>query len=362
MERGSLIAARAQAQAQAQERQAWLSRRLAPALLTAFALLAGFAGPAHAQAQRSDSGSDAQDARDDALLATPNAATPTPGSNLYATTPGLEEQIASPRFGANLLLPFGWDSNPAELARGGPQSWRTSPAGNVSFSAPMGPTVRFTATGFGEINNFFSTPDVNRDRLGASARLQIVDPNNDQAFSPYFVFAPRWQFAPEASGRQETRQDYNIGFNKRFNLDGSFRPIAAAADTSAATVSSFGLTAFAQKREREPRLSSDAIFLIPSVSCIISQDWNASVAVEFLGRWYERNAAGAANHDFEALPIATIEYVVPADFLGGESVARLLGRPALDLQGSYLKVWSTSPGVSYDQWDLRAVVKTGWRF
>jgi hypothetical protein len=338
------------------------SPRLLGRLWAVLGLILALAGPAFAQAQRSDSGADAQDARSDALLATPNRLTPTPQDNLYATTPGLEEQIATPRFGANLLLPFGWDSNPAELAQGGPQSWGTSPNGSVSMTAPIGPNFRLTASGFGEVNLNFSASEANRDRLGGSARLQVVDPNNDQAFSPYVAFSPRWQFGGPDSVYQEQRQDYNLGFNKRFNFDGAFQPIRAAGDTGAETVWSFGLTAFSQIREREPRLSSDAVFLIPSVSYVISKDWNASVAVEFLGRWYERNAIGAANHDYEALPIATLEYIVPASALGGESVARFLGRPALDLQGSYLKVWSTAPGVSYDQWDLRAVIKTGWRF
>jgi hypothetical protein len=332
------------------------------AWLLALALLLGLAAPASAQAQRSDAGGDAQDARSDAMMATPNRATPTPQDNLYATAPDLEAQIAAPRFGANLLLPFGWNSNPAELARGGPTSWGTSPNGSLSFTAPLGANLRFTASGFGEANSYFSASDVNRNRLGASARLQWVDPNDDQAFSPYAAFAPRWQYAAPESGYQEQRQDYNLGFNKRFNFDGGFHPIGRAADTGAETVWSFGLTAFAQRREREPRLSSDAIFLIPSVSYVLSREWSASLAVEFLGRWYDRNLNGAANHDYEAMPIATLDYVVPAALFGGDANARLFGRPALDLQGSYLKVWSTSPGVSYGQWDLRAAVRMGWRF
>jgi hypothetical protein len=325
-------------------------------------LILSLAGPAFAQAQRSDSGSDAQDARTDALMATPNLATPTPQDNLFATTPGLEEQIATPRFGANLLLPFGWDSNPAERAQGGPTSWGTSPNGSLSLTAPIGSNLRFTASGFGEANMNFSTSEANRDRLGGSARLQYVDPNNDQGFSPYAAFSPRWQYGGPDSVFQEQRQDYNFGFNKRFNLDGGFQPIKPAGDTSAATVWSFGLTAFMQIREREPRLSSDAVFVIPSVSYVISQEWNASLAVEFLGRWFERNQFGAANHDYEAMPIATLEYVVPAAVFGGEAHAKLFGRPAIDLQGSHLYVWSTSPGVSYGQWDLRAALKMGWRF
>ena len=40
--------------------------------------------------------------------------------------------------------------------------------------------------------------------------------------------APRWQYGGPNDVYQEQRQDYNFGFNKRFNFDGAFRPIAAA--------------------------------------------------------------------------------------------------------------------------------------
>jgi len=47
---------------------------------------------------------------------------------------------------------------------------------------------------------------------------------------------------------------------------------------------------------------------------------------------------------------------------GGDEVARLLGGRAIDLQGSHLKVWSTAPGVSFNQWEASATLKVGWRF
>jgi hypothetical protein len=329
---------------------------------TAVALLANAPSPLLAQAQRADTGSDADDARNDAVLAMPNLSTPAPLENLYATAPGLEQQIPAPRLSGSFFAPLGWDSNPAEVSSGGPTSWETSPLGNVSMSAPIGAPFRLTTTGFGELNRYFSASEVNLDRLGGSARLQYVDPANDQAFSPYVTIAPRWQWASAESGLSETRQDINIGFNKRFNLDGAFQLVPVAADTSAETVWSFGLTAFCQSRARDPRLSSEAVIVIPSASYVISQDWSASVAVELLGRWYERDSAGEASRDWETLPIATLEYLIPASFLGGERVAKLLGRPALDFQGSYLKVWSTVPGVSFGQWEARAGIRMGWRF
>ena len=91
------------------------------------------------------------------------------------------------------------------------------------------------------------------------------------------------------------------------------------------------MTAFAQRRLRQPQLSSDAPFFIPSASWVISKDWNASLAVELLGRWYEPNSVGETNRDWEVLPIATLEYIIPASLFGGENLANLLGRPAIDL-------------------------------
>ena len=61
---------------------------------------------------RLDAQRDGQDARNDALLATPNLATPEPLSNLYSTAPGLEQQALGPQWRFNLLAPIGYNSNP----------------------------------------------------------------------------------------------------------------------------------------------------------------------------------------------------------------------------------------------------------
>src|SRR5271165_5270109 len=89
--------------------------------LTALAgavVLCVWVAPAFAQAQRADTTSDANDARTDAMFAMPNLSSSAPLSNLYATAPGLETQIPAPRLGVNLLLPLGWDSNPAQVQSG----------------------------------------------------------------------------------------------------------------------------------------------------------------------------------------------------------------------------------------------------
>jgi hypothetical protein len=330
------------------------------------AIAAALLVPARALAQTgqaSDASVDAQEARTDALLGTLNSSTPEPLTNLYATAPGLEQQIPAPQWRVNLLAPLAYNSNAEEIARGGTQTFASSPFGGVSWAAPLGSLpFRVTLNASSVFNRYFEASSADNNRVTVSGRLQYVDPGNDQAFSPYFAIVPRWSYDASLSDLTESRQDFNLGINKRFNFDGSFRPLAISGDTSAETVWSLGLTAFIQRRLRDPQLSSSAAFVIPSLSYVISKDWNASLAVEFLGRWYDPNMVGATNRDFEALPIGTLEYVIPTSFLGGDRMAKILGRPAVDLQGSHLNVWSTAPGVTYNQWQAQAAIKMGWSF
>jgi len=313
------------------------------------------------------SGGDAQDARTDALLGTLNLHTPEPLSNLYATAPGLEQQAPASQWRLNLLVPLTFDSNPELTSQGGTPTLGTSPFGGASWATPVANLpIRLTIGANLVSNRYFAASDVDNNRVTVSARIQYVDPNNDQAFSPYFAIALRWEFLPAFSVLTEVRQDFNLGVNKRFNFDGSFGPVPVSSNTSAATVWSFGLTAFAQRRFLEPQPpalpSSWAGFLIPSASFVISEDWNVSFAVELLGRWYERDIAGNSSRDFEALPIVTLEYAIPTSVLGGDGIAKILGQPAIDLQGSHLWVWSNVPGVSFGQWEAQVALKMGWLF
>jgi hypothetical protein len=225
------------------------------------------------------------------------------------TAPGAEQQVEGPQIRLNALAPINFDSNPLELGWGSPSSWGTFPVGNASAAAAVGDLpFRVSVSARSQFKRFFSEPDADIDRLTFSGRIEYVDPHNDQAWSPYFAITPRFSYLPTFSDQTEARQDFNLGFNKSWHFDGSFQLIPVAADTSAAIVWSFGLTAFAQNRQRQPQLSSDALFLIPSASWVISKDWNASLAEEMLGRWYERDSAGEASHDWEVLPIVTLEY------------------------------------------------------
>jgi hypothetical protein len=105
----------------------------------------------------------------------------------------------------------------------------------------------------------------------------------------------------------------------------------------------------------------DDAVLAPSLSYVISKDWNASLAVEFLRRWYDADTLGFSRRDLEILPVWTIEYVIPESLFGGEKIANAFGRPALDFQGSYLKAWSNAPGLSFGQFRASVTLKMGWR-
>ncbi|WGJ14310.1 hypothetical protein QEV83_16940 [Methylocapsa sp. D3K7] len=343
----------------------WPRLRIDTSRMVGFVVAAGIAMvlislPCPLAAQSAES--DAEDARIDALLATPGAATPVPQSNLIATAPGLEQQAPTAQFGFNFLAPFTYNSNAEEIRTGGTSSLELSPVGSLSFAAPLlGLPVRLSANAVVENDRFVSSRGANLDKIGGSLRFQYVDPDNDQGFSPYVAYASRFDFLPTFSEEVATRQDVNLGFNKRFNLDGNFQSVPFAGSTAALTVWSFGLTIFGQRRFRDPTPSSSALFFVPSVSYVISEQWNVSIAVEVISRWFDSNA-GFSRRDWEAQPIATLEYIIPTSLFGAPETADFFGRPALDFQTSFDRNWSNLSLRNYHQWTASAVIKTGWRF
>lgn len=64
-----------------------------------------------AVAQRSDAQEDGHSARIDAMFGTHDRYTPVPRNNIFATTPGLEQQARRSTFTFNGLLPFFYNSN-----------------------------------------------------------------------------------------------------------------------------------------------------------------------------------------------------------------------------------------------------------
>jgi hypothetical protein len=331
------------------------------AIASSALFLIGFSNSCAAQAA-SDAVSDAKEARIDALLATPSLSVPAPQANLFATAPGLEEQAPAPKFTLNGLLPIGYNSNAEAAQVGGAAAAEISPVGSLSWSAAaFDLPLRVTASLRVESDRFINASQADLDKLGGSLRLQYVNPDNDQSFSPYLAYAPRADFAPTFALVVATRQDLNLGFNKTFNFDAAWQRIAPAGNTRALTVWSFGLTVFAQRRFRDPAPSSSALYLIPSLSYVITELWSFNFGVETIWRRFDRNV-GFRREDWLVEPIATLEFAAPAAWFGAEDGARLIGRPALDFQASYETASANLPTVAFSRWTASVALKTGWRF
>ena len=302
------------------------------------AVPAGFAA-----AQHSDARSDGNSARIDAMFGTPDRYGTTPQDNIFATTPGLEQQARRSQFTINGLLPMFYNSNANLAPANGPagiNSAEFSPILGASWSTPVFDLpLRFTANARAEVDRFTqgwqpSVSPAQFDKVALSGRLQYIDPTNDQNFSPYFAYAPRFDFDPFFRERFATRQDLNLGVNKTYNFNGAFQRVAFSANTLADTVWSFGVTAFAQRRFRDPEPSSWAFFLIPSATYVINEQWNVSFGAELAFRTFDPYL-GFTENEWFLEPIATLEFVLPSAWFGSDRNATLLGRPAIDLQMAY---------------------------
>lgn len=345
--------------------------RLRPGLRKAFVALAVPAAMALAissspvSAQYSDARSDGNAARIDAMFGTPDRYGTAPQDNIFATTPGLEQQARRSHFTINGLLPMYYNSNADRTPVGGgpgTNSAEFSPTLGASWSTPVFDLpVRFTGSVRAEVDRFTQVPAADFDKVALSGRLQYIDPTNDQNFSPYFTYAPRFDFDPFFRERFATRQDLNLGVNKTYNFDGGFRRVALSGNTLADTVWSFGVTGFAQRRFRDPEPSSWAFYLIPSLTYVISESWNFSLGAEVMFRTFDAYQGFIAQEWFIE-PIATLEFVLPGAWFGTASNAALFGRPAIDLQMAYERNLSNIAAVSYGALHVGAALKLGWRF
>jgi hypothetical protein len=327
--------------------------------VTCISATACYAQVLAAQSLNSDASADAQQALTDAILAMPGAATVNAQTNEFATAPGLERQVRAPLFGFNVLAPLYFNSNAQSASSGGASALQGSPLAQLGFSSRVADLpLRFSMGVSGETERYANASSANVDFLRINARLQYVSAGNDQDYSPFIAYAPRLDFEPTFSREFATRQDLNVGFNKVFNFGPDFQRVPFSANSAPGTVWSFGFTAFAQQRFREPAPASAALVVLPSVAWIITPQWNALFGIDLTRRWFEQNSRS----DLLMEPIATLEYIIPADWFGPLRNAQRLGRPALDLQVGHEKNWSNLSGAAYDGWAVGAVLKTGWAF
>lgn len=313
-------------------------------------------------AQVKDQHEDANSARYDAMFGMPGSYRVAPQANVFATSPGLEQQARRSQFTINGLVPMFFNSNAEAVTTGGTNSAEFSPILGVSWSTPVFDLpIRFTANARAEVDRFTQAPSVDFDKVALAGRLQFVDTSNDQAYSPYVSYVPRFDYTPFYKDWFATRQDLNFGVNKTFNFDADFRRVAFSGDTFAETVWSFGVTAGVQRRFRDPIPSSWAAFVIPSMTYVISPQWSMSLGIDTERRAFD-SVNGFSQEDWFLEPILTVEFVMPERWFGSAATAAMIGRPALDFQVAYERNWSNVQAANYEIWHVGAALKLGWRF
>ena len=333
------------------------------ALVSALIVAAAQAKPA--SAQTANSNADLQGGQDglfDAILATPNYKTPGLPDSGLATAPGLEQPARVPQFTVNALAPALFNSNAQFLSSGGSKAFEGSPLVRLGWASQLFDSpIRVSGAASFETERFVNGPGAAIDYIRPSARAQYTNPQDDQAFSPYLSYVPRLDFDPTFANNFATRQDVNFGIDKVFNFDGAFNRLPPASSTSSATVWSFGFNIGAQQRFRDPSPQSHAFFFNPSVAYVISDQWNASFSMAITRRWFEE-FEGLSQRDLTWEPTSVVEYVIPADFLGGSDAARWRGAPAIDFVAGLERNWSNISAREYTQWRVGLVFKTGWNF
>src|SRR6516225_1783995 len=335
----------------------------AAAFVTLLIAAAGRAGFAIAQTANSNAGlQGGQDGMFDAILATPNYRTPVLPDSALATAPGLEQAVPAPQFTLNVLAPALYNSNAQFLSSGGSKTLEGSPLVRLGWASQMFDTpIRVSGAASLETERFVNAPGAAIDYIRTSARAQYVNPENDQDYSPFLSYVPRLDFNPTFANNFATRQDLNLGIDKVFNFDCDFNRVPFSGSSSAATVWSFGFAAGAQRRFRSPTPQSYALFGTPSVSYVISEQWNVSVSMPITGRWFD-TTDGINQRNLTIEPAGVLEYVIPSAWLGGGDTARLLGSPAIDFFAMTERNWSNLSGAAYTQYRAGIFFKMGWRF
>lgn len=320
-------------------------------------------GSAHAQgtdATNEDTGTDSQEFLFDVLYGMPSRDS-VPDANYVATAPGAEEQAPRPVFYLWTLSPLNYTSNADWQRSGGTETLEGSPEVRLGGATPVFDLpLRFTTSVAVEFDRFVESNAGEFDKVRLRSQLQYVDAENDQAFSPFLGFSPRWDFSPTFDDNFATRYDLNLGVSKAFNFDAEHRRLAPSASSSRDARLRVGFTFLGQRRFREPSPESWALMLAPSVGYTISDDWSASFAVELTRRWFEN--IGTSQRNFTTEPVAAVQYQIPERWLGGADWVRWLGRPRLDFFGGVEQNWSNVDTAHFTRVYAGMAIKTFWNF
>lgn len=319
--------------------------------------------PALSRAQNTnqDTIDDGLEFRNDVLYGMPTDDATAYEPTLLATAPAAEQQARVPVLAFTLLAPLNYNSN-AEFARsGGTETVEGSPEVRMGSATQLGTLpIRVSGSVALEWDRFVSSKIAGFDKIRPRLQAQYVDADDDQAFSPFFGFSPRWDYTPTFADNFATRYDLNLGVYKAFRFDEAFGRVPASGNSSAATALSLGYTIIGQRRFREPAPASSALLVIPSASYRFSEEWSCAFAIELTQRWID-GYQGVSQNNFTFYPLAAVELDIPDRWLGGPEVARWFGRPALDFFGGVERNWSNVTSANFVQWTAGFAIKGAWR-
>lgn len=301
--------------------------------------------------------SDFHDAMEDAAMAT-GGASPVPQTNLFATAPAQEQPAPRQPFTANILVSAWWNSNANESNNHpiGTLDWKAD--ARLTYTTNVIPELRLSVQARVDTEQYTEYNRRNINFTRQNVRFQYVNPNDDQAFSPFVAFAPRQDYQPFYADLISYREDLNVGVQKRFNFDASFRQLPAASRTGSDTVWSLGFTLFGQQRWRWPFTNSNALVFAPSIGYKINSDWDVSLAGELTRRWFE-SSNNRQRADVLIEPILTLAYSIPSSMLGSNSP---FGAPVIEAQVATESLLSNQTNRNFSAVYAGLTFRSGWRF
>jgi hypothetical protein len=249
-------------------------------------------------------------------------------------------------FNSNVLLGHsGLEGNP-EIALGWSPSWA---------SLPFKPSVKLKA----DTDRYTNVPQASQDEASGSFRLSYYDASDDQTWAPFFSYKLEAIYGATFSPWRETKNDFNLGFDKLFSFDGDFRLLPAAANSRGAAVWTLGVTAYVQRRVRTSPSDSLALYVVPNATYLPSADWVISLSLETWLRWYQGvPAKPISRRDLEINPVLTIAYD-PSTLFGGDSPLR---SPQIALEIGFDTRSSNLVNKSFKQWTVGPVLSAKWKF
>ena len=184
-----------------------------------------------AAAQHSDAHSDGNAARTDAMFGTPDRYGTTPQDNIFATTPGLEQQARRSQFTINGLLPMFYNSNadlapvngpPAPTRRSSARCWALRGRRRCSTCRPgLRRTCGQRSIALPRPGSHRWRPRSRQGRPVGPAAIHRSDQRPE--FLALLLLRRRALDSTASSGRLPTRQDLNLGLNKTYNFNGRLR-------------------------------------------------------------------------------------------------------------------------------------------